>query len=52
MPNMPAPAEAMETMVSLSERIESSRDQLTRAAAQAGERQDIASIFGWAYIGV
>ncbi|MEV5590398.1 hypothetical protein AB0L05_32985 [Nonomuraea pusilla] len=49
---MPTPAETTETTASLSERIEASRDQLTRAAAQAGERQDIAGIFGWAYIGV
>ncbi|SEM59638.1 hypothetical protein SAMN05660976_05534 [Nonomuraea pusilla] len=52
MPNMPTPAEATQTTASLSERIEASRDQLTQAAAQAGERQDIAGIFGWAYTGV
>ena len=45
--NMPAPEEAMETTASLAERIEANRDQLTQAAAQAGERYDTASIFGW-----
>lgn len=46
MPNIPAPEQ--ETAVSLAERIEANRDHLTRAAAEAGERHDIASIFGWA----
>ncbi|MCC5581743.1 hypothetical protein IMZ11_39690 [Microtetraspora sp. AC03309] len=50
--NMPTPAEAVESTASLAARIEANRDQLTRAAAQAGERHDIATIFGWAYIGL
>ncbi|WP_158714620.1 hypothetical protein [Streptomyces sp. NRRL S-474] len=39
----------MGTTAGLAERIEASREALTRAAEQAGECHESASIFGWAY---
>ncbi|MGY1901072.1 radical SAM protein [Nocardia gipuzkoensis] len=47
MPNTPAPEKDVESTVTLTERIEASRDALTEASAQAGERYDSAGIFGW-----
>ncbi len=49
MPNVPVSDKAMGTTVGLAERIEASREALTRAAEQAGECHESASIFGWAY---
>jgi hypothetical protein len=47
MPNTPTPEKDTESTVTLTERIEASRDALTQATAQAGERYDSAGIFGW-----
>lgn len=49
MPNVPVSDKAMEAAAPLVERIEACREPLTRAAAQAGECYETASIFGWAY---
>ncbi|WP_326763745.1 hypothetical protein OG978_03535 [Streptomyces sp. NBC_01591] len=49
MPNMPAREQDIETTVTLAERIEASRHELTLAADQTDECHDIASIFGWDY---
>ncbi|MFJ7257878.1 hypothetical protein ACIQWV_36335 [Streptomyces sp. NPDC098085] len=49
MPNMPAREQDTEPTVSLAERIEASRQELTLAARQTDECHDIASIFGWDY---
>ncbi|WP_326614359.1 hypothetical protein OIE62_00850 [Streptomyces scopuliridis] len=49
MPNTPAHEEDRESTVTLVERIEANRHELTLAAAQTDECHDIASIFGWDY---
>lgn len=47
MPSTPTSEQDTESTVTLTERIEASRDALTQASAQAGERYDSAGIFGW-----
>ncbi|MGA5197645.1 hypothetical protein [Streptomyces exfoliatus] len=49
MPNTPLSDQDATPTASLAERIEAGRDELSPAAAQADECQDIAGLFGWAY---
>ncbi|MEV6749915.1 MULTISPECIES: hypothetical protein [unclassified Streptomyces] len=49
MPNVPAPEPDIDSPVTLAERIEAGRHELTLAARDTDECHDIASIFGWEY---
>ncbi|GAA1304300.1 hypothetical protein GCM10009647_022030 [Streptomyces sanglieri] len=49
MPNVPAAEQNIKSSVTLAERIEASRHELTLAARETDECHDIASIFGWEY---